>query len=85
MLYPQENGLLFQFEGKKVGTDQFPRELLGIYGEKEVRFWTSYLRPGELFFWKGGWFKVLVNRLEDFGNSQKYFFFAVPVSDVRVE
>jgi len=83
MLYPQENGLLFQFEGKKVGTDQFPRELLGIYGEKEVRFWTSYLRPGELFFWKNCWYRVVTNNLEELGGIQKYTFFASVVYNVQ--
>ena len=83
MLYPQENGLLFQFEGKKVGTDQFPRELLGIYGEKEVRFWTSYLRPGELFFWKNCWYRVVTNKLEELGGIQKYTFFASVVYNVQ--
>ena len=81
----QGDGLLFQFEGKQIGIDQIPRESFGIYGEKNIRFWTSYLRTGELFFWKNSWYRVAINKLENFGEFQKYTFFAIPVYNVQGE
>ena len=79
------DGLLFQFEGKQVGIDQIPRESFGIYGEKHIRFWTSYLRPGELFFWRNSWYMVVINKLEKIGEFHKYTFFANAVHNVHGE
>ncbi|NBO17502.1 MAG: hypothetical protein EBV07_01260 [Proteobacteria bacterium] len=73
------NGLLFRFEGRYIGADLLPREILGPTPYDQVRFWTSYLRIGELFVYNGHWYQVKVNRLINVSDSvQRYVFFAVP-------
>jgi len=73
------NGLLFRYEGRYMGTDMLPREILGPHPSGHVRFWTSYLREGELFNYQGYWYQVKVNKLVQVSDLiQKYTFFAVP-------
>ncbi len=73
------NGLLIRYEGRYVGTDFLPREILGPSPKVQPRFWTSYLRVGELFVYNGYWYQVKVNKLQNISDTvQKYVFFAVP-------
>ncbi len=70
-----KDGILFRFEGKMLGLEMLPKELLGSR-EGGTRFWISYLRVGELFCWKDAWYKVEVNKLVESGSLQSYTFYA---------
>lgn len=70
------DGLLFRYEGKMIGMEMLPKEILGSSSKDGSRFWISYLRVGELFFYKGGWYKVEINKLEKRGGQEAYTFYA---------
>jgi hypothetical protein len=80
------DGLLIRYEGKYLGNELLPREVLGPSPSGNVRFWTSYLRVGELFHYKGCWYQVKINKLTGITDSiQSYLFFATPERSILRE